>query len=510
MRPSIQVYDTTLRDGSQGEGVSFTVADKLEIVSRLDALRVDYIEGGWPGANDKDLAFFYQLKDLPLAHSKVVAFTSTRKKHTRIEEDAHMRMVLGTGLQHCAVFGKTWDFQVREALRTDLSENLRMIGDTIGFLKGKGIEAIFDAEHFFDGYKDNPSYALAALAAARDAGADWLVLCDTNGGSLPHEVADIVKAVREAGFTQIGIHAHNDGGLAVANSLAAVRAGATQVQGTMNGFGERCGNADLCVLLPNLVLKCDASTSIGPEGVRMLKDLSTRLYVMTGKPPVASQPFVGRSAFAHKAGVHVSAIRRDPRLYEHLPPDFVGNERRVLLSELSGVSNVLYQLEAMGITAHQQTVDRILARLKAAERLGYVFEEARTSLALLIREETNACPVSVRWLSDTCVRTQNGYTVTLRFEEQMQELREVHGGGMTIAGAMCHALGLLSVFTVIAEDVLAVQGEAGSTLCRARVHGNFSGEELCTVGLADNEGTAMAHAMLQIYQYIRISLALCV
>lgn len=391
MDTSVVIYDTTLRDGAQGEGVSFSVADKLEFVRLLDDLKVDYVEGGWPGSNGKDLAFFYALRDVSLTHSKVVAFTSTRRKGARIAEDAHMQSVLGTGMRHCAVVGKTWDFQVFEALRTDLAENLSMISDTIEFLKEKEIEAIFDAEHFFDGYKSNPDYALRALSAAKAAGADWLVLCDTNGGTLPGEVAAIVADVRKAGFVKLGIHAHNDGGLAVANSLAALSEGAMQVQGTINGFGERAGNTDLCVLMANLVLKCGYETSVGLAGVKRLKAVSERVYEMTGKPPVAGQPFVGKSAFAHKAGIHVSAIRRNPRLYEHVPPEAVGNERRVLLSELSGASNVQYHLDRLGLSATPDDVTRILSRLKEAERTGPVSEDPDTSVELLIREELRLC-----------------------------------------------------------------------------------------------------------------------
>ncbi|MCY0876768.1 MAG: citramalate synthase [Firmicutes bacterium] len=504
MASSVMIYDTTLRDGSQGEGVSFTVADKLEIVRRLDELRVDYIEGGWPGSNDKDLEFFYQLKGVRLSHSKVVAFTSTRKKYARIEEDQHMKDVLGTGLSHCAVFGKTWDFQVRQALRTELSENLKMITDTIVFLKEKGIEAIFDAEHFFDGYKDNPAYALAALAAARDAGADWLVLCDTNGGAMPHEIADIVQEVVAAGFSQIGIHAHNDGGLAVANSLAAVRAGATQVQGTINGIGERCGNADLCAVLPNLVLKARVDTHFGERGVRSLKSLSERLYGMTGKTPVAQQPFVGRSAFAHKAGVHVSAIRRDPRLYEHIAPELLGNERRILLSELSGVSNVLFQLERMGLTADEATVARILARLKTGERDGQVYEEAPTSLWLLIREELGLCAVSVLRVDEWVQQTPNGFAVRL-YWRQDGEGCEAQGTGLTVGTAMCEALALSGNFTLSVEEVSPVQVDTHVTTHRARVRGAYQGQQLATAGLGETPAAAMACAVLQIYQYMRIT-----
>ncbi|MHB1627395.1 MAG: citramalate synthase [Bacilli bacterium] len=391
----IWLYDTTLRDGAQSEHVAFTVADKLEIVGLLDSLGVDYIEGGWPGSNVKDLAFFYELGRVSLQHSRVAAFTSTRKKGQRIEEDGHMNMVLGTGMRYCAVVGKTWDFHVLKALRTELDENLRMIADTVSFLKRHEIEVTFDAEHFFDAYKRNPQYAIQSLAAARDAGADWLVLCDTNGGALPHEVQTIVAEVRAAGFTPLGIHTHNDGGLAVANALSAVEAGAVQVQTTINGLGERCGNADLCAVAPNLIYKLKRPCHMGVDGLRRLKEVSDRLYAITERSPVGSQPFVGESAFAHKAGMHVSAVMRDPSLYEHMPPQMTGNQRRVLVSELSGASNIRYQLERMGLPASEEDAGRILARVKATEALGYVYENAHTSLELLMLEELGLTDGSV-------------------------------------------------------------------------------------------------------------------
>lgn len=508
MESSVVVYDTTLRDGAQGEGVSFSVADKLEVVSRLDQLGVDYIEGGWPGSNSKDLEFFYALRSLPLHHAKVVAFTSTRRKGALIEEDEHMQLVLGTGLRHCAVVGKTWDFQVREALRTELAENLAMIRDTISFLKDKGIEALFDAEHFFDGYKENPAYALATLAAARDAGADWLILCDTNGGALPEEVERIVQEVRAAGFVNLGIHTHNDGGLAIANSLAAVRAGVTQVQGTINGYGERCGNADLCVLLPNLVLKYGYETSIGKVGISELRTLSERLYEMTAKTPAANQPFVGKSAFAHKAGIHVSAIRRNPRLYEHVAPELVGNERRVLLSELSGASNVYFKLDHMGLAASGEAVTRILARLKDAERTGYVFEDAETSLELLIREELELDLTRMQLVREVVDTNREGFSAHVEWLENGTLARRVQGVGGTVGLAFCAALDLLNdSFALTGEEVWALAVD-GTQVFRARVRCTWHERALCTVGIGSSRTSALAMALLQVYQYIHLTATL--
>jgi len=505
MDTSVVIYDTTLRDGAQGEGVSFSVADKLEFVRLLDDLKVDYIEGGWPGSNGKDLAFFYALRDVSLTHSKVVAFTSTRRKGARIADDAHMQSVLGTGMRHCAVVGKTWDFQVFEALRTDLAENLSMISDTIAFLKEKQIEAIFDAEHFFDGYKSNPDYALQALSAAQAAGADWLVLCDTNGGALPGEVAEIVAAVRKAGFVKLGVHAHNDGGLAVANSIAAVGEGAMHVQGTINGFGERAGNTDLCVLIANLVLKCGYETAVGTAGVKRLKSVSERVYEMTGKPPVAGQPFVGKSAFAHKAGIHVSAIRRNPRLYEHVPPEAVGNERRVLLSELSGASNVQYHLDRLGFPATADDVTRILGRLKEAERTGYVFEDADTSVELLIREELRLCQTRCELVAQVVEPVSEGFAAVVQWREGLDGDRQTRGVGETVSAALCHALELLGgTFSLTGEDVSGFVQE-GAAAFRARVRGRWGERLVCTVGLGASRTSALAEALLQVRQYILFS-----
>ncbi len=503
------IYDTTLRDGAQGEGISFTVADKLEIVQLLDDLGVDYIEGGWPGSNAKDLEFFYKLKSVPLKNSRVVAFTSTRRKGQRIEEDAHMQMVLGTELKHCAVVGKTWDFHVDAALRTTLDENLSMISDTIGFLKARGIEALFDAEHFFDGYQHNPEYALKALSAARDAGADWLVLCDTNGGMLPHEIARIVSEVRAAGFGPLSIHTHNDGALAVANSLAAVQAGATQVQGTINGLGERCGNTDLCGLVPNLLLKLKMDCGIELARLPHLKSVSERLYAITGKDPQNSQAFVGNSAFAHKAGIHVSAVLRNPSLYEHVDPESVGNVRRVLVSELSGASNVVYRLEQLNLPTAQDVVSRILHRVKEAEQQGCVYEGAGTSLELLMKEESGLelpkfdnVTVSLEDLGD-------GFAVSLSWLEDNQFLRAKQGLGVTQGQALCHATGIFDAgFMLTDEQWVCLSRPGMSPLYRAHIKGSYEDKKVSTVGLGSSVADAMAAAVLQVWQYIlHLSLA---
>ncbi len=521
----IWLYDTTLRDGAQSEHVAFTVADKLEIVGLLDSLGVDYIEGGWPGSNAKDLAFFYELSRIPLQHSRVVAFTSTRKKGQRIEEDGHMNMVLGTGMRYCAVVGKTWDFHVLKALRTELDENLRMIADTVSFLKKHEIEVIFDAEHFFDAYKHNPQYAIQSLAAARDAGADWLVLCDTNGGALPHEVQTIVAGVRAAGFSPLGIHTHNDGGLAVANALAAVEAGAVQIQVTINGLGERCGNADLCAVAPNLIYKMKRPCHMGVDGLQRLKEVSDRLYAITDRSPVGSQPFVGGSAFAHKAGMHVSAVMRDPSLYEHMPPQMTGNQRRVLVSELSGASNIRYQLERMGLPASEEEAGRILARVKATEALGYVYENAHTSLELLMLEELGLAGGSVGGHVDGRSSDHAGSQVNGRVAAHASTPASTAASASASTATPPYGSGEIhhaspsEYQNLIADLFTAMDLERFSFLLgehrvssfsrtgqdhkqRAVVTGLWQHTTLCTMGIGTTAKDALADALAQIGRYL--------
>ncbi len=502
----VYIYDTTLRDGAQTEGVSFTVADKLEAVQMLDALGVDYIEGGWPGSNVKDLEFFAKVRDMHLRNSRMVAFTSTRRKNSRIEEDEHMQAVLGTGFKHCAVVGKTWDFHVYDALRTTLDENIAMIRDTIAFLAGHGIEVLFDAEHFFDGFKNNPDYALATLRAAASAGAEWLVLCDTNGGSLPEEVAAAVRTVKAERLAKIGIHAHNDSGLAVANTLVAVNAGATQVQGTINGFGERCGNADLCAVTPNLVFKLGAPTQVGELGLGALREMSARFYEMTAKSPVQNQPYVGRSAFAHKAGIHVSAVVRNPSLYEHVNPALMGNERRVLVSELSGASNVLYQLQELDLPAPREAVANILARVKAAERQGYVYEGAESSLELLMREELGLAEAAYVRMRARLAKSPDGWSAQLAWVARGgRVVAPGQGGGASEGHAFCAAAGLTALgFRLTTEHLVAVALSEERKLYRVHLGGAFLAATVATVGVGETIADAFAEAVLQALAYVEI------
>jgi len=385
MRRLIKIYDTTLRDGTQGEGVSFSMEDKVRLASRLDALGIHYIEGGWPGSNPKDLRFFRRMQDVSLKHARLAAFSMTRRAGGAAHSDANMQAITEAGAPVATIVGKAWDFHVTHALETTLPENLAMITDTVAYLRPRLEEVIFDAEHFFDGFRHNRDYALATLKAAEAGGAHWLVLCDTNGGTLPHELAEVVRAVRAQVKTPLGIHVHNDAECAVANSLAAVREGVDQVQGTLNGFGERCGNANLVSILPSLVLKMGLDC-IPESHLRELRDVARFVSELANRKPWAAQPYVGDSAFAHKGGMHVSAVQKHPETYEHVDPAAVGNRRRVLISELAGRSNILWKAREYGIDLDRETPDsrRILDRLKALEDEGFLFEGAEASFELLM------------------------------------------------------------------------------------------------------------------------------
>jgi 2-isopropylmalate synthase len=381
----IRIYDTTLRDGTQGEGVSFSMEDKVRLASRLDAFGIHYIEGGWPGSNPKDLRFFRRMQDVTLKHAKLAAFSMTRRAGGATESDPNMLAIIESGASVATIVGKSWDFHVTAALETTLPENVAMIRDSIAWLRPKMDEVLFDAEHFFDGFRANREYALATLKAAAEAGAHWLVLCDTNGGTLPGDLVAMIREVRRHVKTPLGIHVHNDAECAVANTLAAVAEGVDQVQGTINGFGERCGNANLVSIVPTLVLKLGLDCIPAPH-LRELRDLSRFVSELANRKPWASQPYVGDSAFAHKGGMHVSAVQKHPDTYEHVDPQAIGNHRRVLVSELAGKSNILWKAREYGIDLDRDTPDsrRILDRLKALEDEGFQFEGAEASFELLM------------------------------------------------------------------------------------------------------------------------------
>lgn len=414
----VTAYDTTLRDGSQGEGISFSIDDKIKIALKLDQLGVSYIEGGWPGSNPKDMEFFQRIQEHQLQNARIAAFSSTRKPGMPASQDSNLKTILESGAPVATIFGKSWDFHVIKALETTLPENLSMVRESVAFLKDRDRELIFDAEHFFDGFKNNPDYALEVLAAAAGAGADWIVLCDTNGGTMPWEVEKIVSEVRRHIKVRLGIHAHNDSAVAAANSLVAVRCGCTQVQGTANGFGERCGNADLCVIIPGLELKMDKR--VLPAGnLKKLTETAHYISEIANMPGANNHPYIGHGAFAHKGGIHVSALMKDATTYEHIDPELVGNHRRVLISELAGLSNLLYKAREFNIdiTQYDAETRNVIKQIKELENEGFQFEGAEASLELFLRRAFG--------LYDDYFQLKN-----------MKIILEKHEQGQTIAEAM--------------------------------------------------------------------------
>ena len=380
----IAIYDTTLRDGSQGEGVSYTVMDKLRIAERLDQFGVTFIEGGWPGSNPKDAEFFERARDREWRHSLLAAFGSTRRANKTPEDDPNLQALIASGAPVCTIFGKSWTLHVTDVLRTPLDKNLEMIEESVRFLASQGRRVMYDAEHFFDGYAADPAYAVETLLAARRGGAETLVLCDTNGGNLPWRIEDVVREVHARVEHPVGIHAHDDTGCGVANSLAAVRGGATQVQGTINGIGERCGNANLSVIIPNLELKLGLS-ALPPGQLREVGEVSRFVAEVANLSPNENMAYVGRAAFAHKGGVHVAAMRRHANSYQHIEPELVGNEMRVVVSELSGKGNVLSKAEELGLVFDDGAEAEALEEIKRAEARGLSYEGAEASVSLLLQ-----------------------------------------------------------------------------------------------------------------------------
>lgn len=396
----IQIYDTTLRDGTQGENINFTAEEKIKIAKRLDSIGIHYIEGGWPGSNPRDKRFFELAKGTTFENARITAFGSTRKPDIRTEDDPNLKALLESDTKVVAIFGKSWDLHVEAVMGTELEENLSMIAESTAYLIKHGREVIYDAEHFFDGYKANREYAIKTLIAAVEGGSDMIVLCDTNGGTLPFDIESITKDIREkldayiaeTGGTRsvkVGIHTHNDCGLGVANSIAAVRAGATMVHGTINGYGERCGNADLTSVIPILCIKMNHQC-VSMENLKKIRQLSRFVSEMANMTPMNSRPFVGKSAFAHKGGIHVSAIMKTPAAYEQMDPELVGNKRRVLVSDLSGRSNIEYKAEEMGIdlSSNQFNSKNIVTEIKRLEQEGYQFDIADGSFKILLEKFT--------------------------------------------------------------------------------------------------------------------------
>jgi 2-isopropylmalate synthase len=509
----IATYDTTLRDGSQGEGVNFSLQDKLMLTRRLDELGVDYVEGGYPLSNPKDFEYFQAVRSIPLRHARVVAFGMTRRKNSDPATDTCLKALLDAQAPVVTIVGKTWDLHVRDILGTSLDENLRMIADSVAFCKAAGREVFYDAEHFFDGYKANPEYALQTLRAAEQAGASVVILCDTNGGSLPEQVAERTAAVRAALRCEIGIHCHNDCELAIANTLAAVRAGATQVQGTINGLGERCGNADLCSVIANLALKYD-HLMLRPGSLQRLTETSRYVYELANMNFRPGQPFVGTSAFAHKGGMHTHAVAKNPLSYEHIEPASVGNERRILVSELSGQSTILTKTTKYDINTDRALMGKILNQVQDLENAGYEFEAAEASFDLLVKKAVGQYRP---WFERVHYRVNierdregapvTEATVKIRVGDQVQHtVSEGDGPVNALDGALRKAL--LPLFPRLAEmqlvdyKVRVVNARAG-TAARVRVviESRDGADVWGTVGVSENIIEASWLALVDSIEY---------
>jgi 2-isopropylmalate synthase len=510
--PRIQIYDTTLRDGSQGEGINFSLQDKLLITRRLDELGVDVIEGGYPLSNPKDYEYFQEIGRLTLSHAKVAAFGMTRRKNTRTEEDTCMKALLEARTPIVTIVGKTWDLHVRDVLNTTPDENLKMIGDSVAFAKKAGREVYYDAEHFFDGLSHNPDYALATLKAARDAGADYVILCDTNGGTLPEEIADGVERVKKALGGPLGIHCHNDCDVAVANSLAAIAHGATQVQGTINGIGERCGNTDLVSVIANLALKRGYEV-LKAASLAKLTEVSRYVYEIANMNFRANQPFVGVSAFAHKGGMHAHGVARNTASYEHIDPAAVGNERRILVSELSGQSTILAKTTKYAVTNDREVMAKILNQVQDLEHEGYEFEAAEASFDLLVKKVVGLYKPKFERVSYR-VNVEAGAgaplteaTVKVRVgSETMHTVSEGDGPVNALDGALRKALQhfypSLAEMQLVDYKVRVVNARAG-TAARVRVviESRDGNAVWSTVGVSENIIEASWLALVDSFEY---------
>ena len=514
MKPEVEIYDTTLRDGSQGEGINFSARDKVRIAEKLDAFGIHYIEGGWPGSNPKDMEFFKQAARRPWKNARIAAFSMTRRKGMAVENDALMRQILEAETPVVTIVGKSWLLHVTEVLRAKPDENLAMIADTVRYLKDQGRTVIYDAEHAFDGYKEEPEYALATWAAAARAGAECIVLCDTNGGSLPRDIARIVGVAKEKLNTRLGIHTHNDCGLGVANGLAAVEAWATQIQGTINGYGERTGNCNLTSIIPLLALKMNLP--ILPAGsLARLKELSEFVNEIANIRHDPRQPWVGQTAFAHKGGMHVHAIDRVARSYEHINPAAVGNTRRVLVSDMSGRTNILLKAKELGfkLAADAPETRTITDQIKRRENEGYEYEAAEASLALLIGralKETklpftvNAYHVSMRrdGASSICeatvkvrVNNENGHTVA-------EGDGPVNALDKALRTALVKFYPQLKDITLTDYKVRILETSTGTgARTRVLIHTSDGRQEWGTVGVSENIIEASLQALVDSLEY---------
>jgi 2-isopropylmalate synthase len=514
----IFTLDTTLRDGTQGESVSFSVDDKLLIAEKLDELGLDYTEGGWPGSNPKDKEFFERAKQLKLKHAKLTAFGATRFAKNSVDTDVNVAELLAADTPAVSVFGKSWDFHVQRALGVTEEENLQLIRDTVSYLKAHGREVIYDAEHFFDGYQASPAFALRTLEAAKGAGADVLCLCDTNGGTLPMRLVEIVQDVRRRFDGIIGIHCHNDSEVAVANTLLAVEAGVTHVQGCLNGYGERSGNANLCSILANLELKL-GHTTVGRDNLKNLTSVARFVAELANLPLRHDQPYVGSSAFAHKGGIHVSAVLKDSATYEHISPEMVGNRQRILLSDLSGRGNIAYKLQQLGLEGHLSDTARreLLQRIKIMEHEGYDFETAEGTFELLVREaahpdfhpfEVVGYDVATRLLSGVAGKllgndeTLTIANVTLRVGENVHS-HAATGQGPVHALDICLRQCLASVYPAITTvrltdyKVRVLDGKGGTeSKVRVLIEWSDHRRNWTTVGVSNNVIDASWRALI--------------
>ncbi|MCP5061720.1 MAG: citramalate synthase [Ignavibacteriae bacterium] len=511
----IELFDTTLRDGTQGEGVNISIHDKLEITKRLDEFGIDIIEGGWPGSNPKDEEYFQLVKSLDLKNSVICAFGSTARFPDKIESDNNLQKLVSSEAPIITIFGKTWRFHSEKTLGLSDEQNEELIYKSVQYLVDKGRRVIFDAEHFFDGYKDDANFAIRMCKAAKKGGADTIALCDTNGGTLPSEVLKITEDISKELTTQIGIHAHNDGGMAAANSITAIQAGATHLQGTMNGVGERCGNANLCTIIPNLILKMNKETN-KELNLSNLTSISNFVYEMINVSPDTRAPFVGKSAFAHKGGIHVSSVLKDSRMYEHLDPAIVGNEQRVIVSDLSGQSNIRYKAAKLGIKLpdDKDFNKKFVTFLKELEFNGYQFDGAEASFELLLRKELQEYTpyfyvtyAKINVLQDKNVRN---YSEAVLKVEVNGEVEHTAADGNGPVNALDEALrkALLRFFPEIAQIKLAdykvrVLGENDGTNAKVRVLiESTDGEHIwSTVGVSENIIEASLMALIDAMNY---------
>jgi 2-isopropylmalate synthase len=523
---SILLYDTTLRDGTQGENITFSAEEKIKIALRLDDMGIHYVEGGWPGSNPKDMQFFDLAKRVKLKTARLAAFGSTRRPGILPGDDDNLKALLAAETRTVTIFGKSWDLHVEEVMNISPAENLAMIRDSVQFLKWNGREVIYDAEHFFDGYKNNRDYCLQTLATAIENGADFAVLCDTNGGTLPFEIDSIFQEVRQAlnqkrpadlgeKPVRLGIHTHDDCGLAVANSITAVRAGAEMVQGTINGYGERCGNADLNSIIPILNLKMNRHC-LSEKNLKKIKSLSRYVSETANQVPLNNRPFVGQSAFAHKGGIHVSAIMKVPRAYEHMEPELVGNQRRVLVSDLSGKSNVVYKARELGVELGNNGYDsgKIVAEIKQLEQQGYQFDVAEGSFKILMEKftdqfeplfELESFRVSIEKDKDQPCSAHATIKISVGGKQEITAA-EGYGPVSALDNALRKALDRfypdLDTMSLVDFKVRVIDGSRGTAAkVRVFIESRDQDQIWSTIGVSEDIIEASWHALADSFQY---------